>query len=104
MTTLNSLLREVYYTSKDIKRIESLKKKAGGDPEKEIKLATTMAKTIKNANKAASRSHAAHAEGLYGVAEIFVNRAIELDRNMKDFDYKKFLLAAVKAKRSVDAK
>jgi hypothetical protein len=43
-----------------------------------------MAKTIKNAEKAATRGNAAISYGLVAVAKIFIKRSIELDRNMKD--------------------
>jgi len=47
------------FDEKDHKRIEDIVKKAGGDRDKEISLATTMAKVITDKNKAERRAEAA---------------------------------------------
>jgi len=67
-------------TAKDIKRINDLISKAGGDGEKEVALATTMAKLIKNKSKALTRYEGA-VDVLghdHHVTHILGRRAIEL--------------------------
>jgi hypothetical protein len=68
------------YGSKDLVRMQDIKTKAAGDHEKEIKLATTQAKIIKDAGKAKARAEAA--EEVFGpgsdISQIFGDRAIEL--------------------------
>lgn len=68
------------YGQKDLTRMEDIKTKAGGDPEAEVKLATTQAKLINKGPKAAARAEAA--EVVFGpdhpVAQIFRDKAAEL--------------------------
>lgn len=68
------------YGQKDLTRMEDIKTKAGGDPEAEVKLATTQAKLINKGPKAAARAEAA--EVVFGpdhpVTQIFRDKAAEL--------------------------
>ena len=68
------------YGQKDLVRMEDIKTKADGDPEVEIKLATTQAKLINKGPKAAARAEAA--EEVFGsdhaVTQIFREKAAEL--------------------------
>jgi len=66
------------FDEKDHKRIEDIVKKAGGDRDKEISLATTMAKVITDKNKAERRAEAAEEQGLDHLRKIFQNRANEI--------------------------
>ncbi|HPI82115.1 MAG TPA: hypothetical protein PK122_02715 [Candidatus Paceibacterota bacterium] len=68
------------FGQKDLVRMQDIKVKAAGDPEKEIALATTQASLIAKGEKAAARAEAA--EEVFGpdheVARIFRERAQEL--------------------------
>jgi hypothetical protein len=68
------------YGQKDIVRMEDIQTKSDGDHEKEIKLATTQAKIIKNPAKAKARGEAA--DVVFGagsdISAIFHDRAMEL--------------------------
>ena len=68
------------YGQKDLVRMEDIKVKADGDPEAEIKLASTQAKLINKGPKAAARAEAA--EAVFGpdhaVTQIFRDKAAEL--------------------------
>jgi len=68
------------YGQKDTTRMQDIKTKAGGDHDKEIKLANTQAGLIKDAGKAKARAEAA--EEVFGsnndISTIFDERAKEL--------------------------
>ena len=68
------------YGQKDLVRMEDIKTKAGGDPETELKLASTQARLIGKGPKAAARAEAA--EAVFGsdhaVTQVFRDRAAEL--------------------------
>lgn len=63
---------------KDYQRIETMINKAKDD-EHLLRMATTMAKRIKNYEKAYNRGLAAEDVNYHDVAEIFFNRAKELE-------------------------
>ena len=71
------------YGQKDLVRMQDIQTKSAGDHDKEISLATTQAKIIKNAQKAKARAEAA--EEVFGVgsdiANIFNDRAVDLGGN-----------------------
>ncbi len=71
------------FGAKDRVRMEDIRTKSAGDHDKELSLARTQAKIIKNAAKAKARSEAA--EEVFGsgsdIAEIFNDRAVELGGN-----------------------
>lgn len=68
------------YGQKDLVRMQDIQTKSAGDHDKEMSLATTQAKIIKNAAKAKARAEAA--EKVFGadsdIANIFHDRAVEL--------------------------
>ena len=67
------------YGQKDIVRMESLRDKSNGDPDKEMQYALNMAKSIKNAGKAQARGEGA--EEVFGdtrIADVFYARSLEL--------------------------
>ena len=68
--------------AKDVDRIESMVRRSTEDgkldKKKLIKLATTMANTIKSYDKAYYRGLAAEEENYHDVAKIFYNRADEI--------------------------
>ena len=68
------------YGQKDIVRMEDIRTKSDGDHDKELSLATTQAKIIKNPEKAKARGEAA--DEIFGqgsdISLIFHNRAQEL--------------------------
>jgi hypothetical protein len=64
--------------SKDVMRISDIIKKSGGDDNKALTLARTMAKLIKDYYKAMRRAKAAEEAGREDLAEIFYNRAAAL--------------------------
>lgn len=68
------------FGQKDLVRMQDIRTKADGDPSKEISLATTQAKIIKDAGKAAARGEAA--EQVFGknseISNIFFDRVREL--------------------------
>jgi hypothetical protein len=63
------------YDEKDMRRIEDIIKKAGGNREKEERLATIMANKITDKAKAIRRAKAAEDENYHNIAKIFYNRA-----------------------------
>ena len=87
------------YGQKDYIRMTDIQTKADGDPEKELSLATTQAKIIKNAVKAKARAEAA--EEVFGadseIAQIFHDRAAELGGDYVQSKASKGSLAPVKA-------
>lgn len=66
------------FDSKDSMRINDIRKKAGGNPDKELSLSHQMAKSIKDVHKAKRRAHAAEDQNMHDVAAIFHKRAHEL--------------------------
>jgi hypothetical protein len=80
LQTLEESLRELNeaFDPKDEMRISDIVKKSGGDKNKQISLASTMAKVIKDADKATRRAEAAESLGYPYLAEIFYDRAAEL--------------------------
>lgn len=73
------------FAQKDLTRIQDIVKKANGDQNKMISLASTMAKSITDKVKAADRGHAA--EEVLGkdnpLSKIFYDRATELGADVK---------------------
>jgi hypothetical protein len=72
------------FDEKDHKRIEDMVTKANGDTDKLKSLATTMANTIKDAEKALRRAEAAKEAGLKDVSKIFKDRAEELGASVPE--------------------
>ena len=86
------------YGQKDLVRMEDIRTKADGDSEKEIQLASTQARLIGKAPKAAARAEAA--EAVFGaghpVTVIFADRATELAGGSVSGQASKGVLAPVK--------
>lgn len=74
------------FEEKDEMRIKDIVRKAAGNESKEISLASTMAKVIKDADKAQRRGEAAEAGGLPHLAQIFYDRAAELSGSSQKTD------------------
>ncbi len=70
-------LKEMNYDPKDKKRIDDLMDKAKDDKHA-VRLATTMAKRIKDKKKALRRAYAAEDWNYHDVARVFYDRAEEL--------------------------
>lgn len=66
------------YEQKDLNRVESIIKKAGGDRDKEISLAQTMANKIKDGRKLVQRGNAAEENNYHNIAKVFFDKAEEL--------------------------
>jgi hypothetical protein len=64
--------------TKNEKRIKDIIAKCGGDKEKEISKAKTMANSIDTPEKAYNRGHVAKELGYEHIFEVFYNRAFEL--------------------------
>ncbi len=76
------------FAGKDIDRIESMKRKSGGKPEKILQYAQAMAKSIGNADKAYDRGMAAASiltdeEGRSEVSAVFFAKAEELGMDVR---------------------
>ena len=86
------------FGQKDYIRMTDIQTKSAGDHDKELSLATTQAKIIKNPAKAKARAEAA--EEVFGagsdIAEIFNERAKELGGNYVKAQASKGALAPVK--------
>lgn len=67
--------------SKDIMRINDIINKASGDASKEESLTRQMAKSITDHDKAYRRAKAAEAIGRQDLADIFMDKALELNEN-----------------------
>jgi len=76
---LTSYMSEKEYI-KNYKRVHDIMKKAAGDLDKAIKLATTQANRISVDNKAVSRYRVAKKEGFDEIADIFMGRAVDLNQ------------------------
>lgn len=87
------------FGQKDYVRMTDIRTKSAGDHEKELSLAGTQAKIIKNAVKAKARGEAA--EEVFGagsdIAQIFYDRASELGGDYVEARASKGALAPVKA-------
>jgi hypothetical protein len=65
---------------KNYKRVHDIMRKADGDKEKAIKLATTQANRISVDNKAISRYRVAKDEGFDDISTVFMDRALDLNQ------------------------
>ncbi len=71
------------YDAKDMKRIDDMAAKAGGDKWKMKDLARQMANSITDADKAFRRGRAAEEENYHDIADIFFARGRQLDKGKK---------------------
>ena len=76
---MSSHMTNKEYT-KNYDRVHDIMKKADGDIEKAIKLATTQANRISVDNKAISRYRVAKFEGFEDIADVFMERALSLNQ------------------------
>jgi hypothetical protein len=67
------------YTPKDYRRIQHIVDKAGGDVEKEMKLAKIQADKILKLEKARARCVVAYHMGHFNLSEMFYNRWLQLE-------------------------
>jgi hypothetical protein len=75
-TTFNTINEGDFYSDyKDRERITDIIKKAGGSEVKELKLAQTMANSIKEYEKAVARAEASVDLKKYELAQVFIDRA-----------------------------
>lgn len=90
MPTFNEYMYGV--TQKDTKRVEDIITKSNGDKEKQKKLAKVMADRIEHLEKAIARYFVSVKLKQPHIAEIFLRRAEELDKNglyRKDYEEQK---------------
>jgi len=92
--------------AKDVRRIADIVTKAGGDTDKAIRLARTMAKAITSPDKAMRRSLAAREAGYQDIEDVFLVRFKELAGSVSKPENFKIRLSGVKfvKKEKFDAK